>query len=249
MPKLKGAERLTKRAALENAKTIGFRPSTIIDVGFALGTEGLFDVFEGARHLLIEPMAEAEPAMQRFCETHPGSSYIVGAASDHEDGIKLAARDGLTGSTIHIKESAPAEWRMVKTVKLDTVAKDLPGPFLIKLDVEGHELHVLRGAEETLKRTEMIVTEVSTWAEQRPQGRASLMDLFSFFDAHGFVFYEFVEPGYRPIDGALYMFDAIFVRGDSMLRKQRSHKSKEQAEASRKHKMERVAKSLPPGGS
>ena len=49
--------RTSRRMVLENAKRAGFQPGSIIDVGFAMGTEGLFDVFEGTRNLLIEPVA------------------------------------------------------------------------------------------------------------------------------------------------------------------------------------------------
>ncbi len=42
--------------------------------------------------------------------------------------------------------------------------------------------------------------------------------------------YEFVDPGYRQVDGAMYMFDAIFVRRNSIVRAQRSPKSPEQYE-------------------
>jgi FkbM family methyltransferase len=45
---------------------------------------------------------------------------------------------------------------------LDELLKDTPGPFrLLKLDVEGFELNVLRGATETLARTECVCFEVS----------------------------------------------------------------------------------------
>ncbi len=232
-------DRLSKRAALENAKRIGFRPETIIDVGFAYGTQGLFEVFEGTRNILIEPVAEMEPIMQKFCDEHPGSTYMVAAASDAPGRLKMVVRRGVTGSSFHTKfKKDDAEYRKVPLVTLDSVVAELnpPSPILLKLDVEGHELHALQGAVECLKHTEMVIMEIGTWAEDHVRGRASMMDLFNYMDRQGFVFYEFVEPGYRPIDGALYMFDAIFVKSDSILRQQRKHKSPEQAALARQAK-------------
>src|SRR5665213_81720 len=217
------AERLTKRAVLENTRRLGFRPGAVIDCGFAYGTEGL-DVFDEARYVLIDPVKEAEAAMVRFCQDHPGSVYGLVAVSDKEGELEMVTRKGITGSSFHTKFLKHVDQlRKVPVVTLDgfLAPHDLPKPFLLKLDLEGHELHALRGATRTLRDTEMVILEIGTWAEDHRRDRPSLMDLFRFMDNAGFVFYEFVEPGFRPIDGALYMFDAIFVRTDSVLRRER----------------------------
>lgn len=243
----RGLERLTKRAVLENTKRIGFQPGTIIDCGFALGTDGLFEVFEGVRHVLIDPVGETEPAMARFCEQHPGSIYRVAAVSDVVGSLRMVTRTGITGSSFHTKfQKSVDQYRDVPTITLDrlTADHDLPKPYLLKLDVEGHEMHALRGAENCLKDTEMVIMEVSTWAEDHRRGRPSMMDLFRFMEDHDFVFYEFVEPGFRPIDGALYMFDAVFVKTDSVLRQVRRHKSPDQALLARQTKEENARAAL-----
>jgi FkbM family methyltransferase len=230
--------RFAKGAILENAKRIGFRPGAVIDCGYAYGTEGL-EIFEQAVYLLIDPVAEVEPAMARFCATRPGSSYAVVAVSDAEGELEMVARKGVTGSSFHTKHvKGVDERRMVPVATLDRLVRerDLPKPYLLKLDVEGHELHALRGGEEMLKDTEMVILEVSTWTDDHKRGRPSMMDLFRYMEDHGFVFYEFAEPAFRPIDGALYMFDAVFVKADSVVRQVRRNKSPEQAEEARRTK-------------
>ena len=223
--------RLRKRNILRNAKQIGFSPGAVIDVGFAFGTEGLHEEFPDVPHVLIDPVAEAEGPMARFCADHPGSIYYVAASSYAEGNLELIAREGISGSTFHGKLKGDAQRRSVPTTTLDRITADnrLPQPYLIKLDTEGHEMHVLRGAEQTLKRTGMVIVEISTCMEDNTLGRASMMDIFMFMDQRGFVFYEFAEPSFRPIDGALYMFDAVFVPRDSILRRQRANKTPEQA--------------------
>jgi len=237
-------ERMTKAVALRNAKAVGFRPRSIIDIGFAVGTAGLFDIFEDVAHLLIEPLSEAEPVMKKFCAERANSRYVIAAASDHENGMDFAVKPGLTGSSAHVKSFNKAEKRRVPTVLLDRVAADLAGPILLKIDVEGHELSVLRGALETLKKTELIVCEVNTWSDDNPQGRASLMDVFHFMDERGFSLYDFVDIAYRPRDGALLVFDALFARKDSVLRANKGHKTEEQWAASRARKEAKIAKAL-----
>ena len=121
------------------------------------------------------------------------------------------------------------------------VERKLPGPYLLKLDVEGHELHVLKGATgPCLQNAEMVILEVNTWREDRKRGGASMMDLFAFMDAHGFVFYDIVEPAYRPLDGALYVFDGVWVKADSVLRQTRSYRSREQHLQAQDHKHDKA---------
>ena len=76
------APRQRRQAVLETARDAGFRPGSIIDVGFAVGTEGLYGIFPDTHQLLIEPVAELEPALKAFCDSHPNSSYVIAAASD-----------------------------------------------------------------------------------------------------------------------------------------------------------------------
>jgi FkbM family methyltransferase len=228
--------RFTKRTILENTRRIGFRPGAVIDCGFAYGTAGLEVFAEEAVYLLIDPVKEAEPAMIRFCEEHPGSSYALVAVGDAEGSAAMVTRKGITGSSFHTKAAKGLdELRQVPVTTLDRLVAErgLPGPYLLKLDIEGHELHALRGAQTVLQDTEVVVMEIGTWAEDHRRGRPSMMDLFRFMEDHGFVFYEFAEPAFRPIDGALYMFDAVFAKADSVLRRERRHKTPEQAEATR----------------
>ena len=55
------------------------------------------------------------------------------------------------------------ETRSVPIEMLDDVigGLDLPQPYLLKVDTEGWELEVLKGAAETLKHTSVLITETS----------------------------------------------------------------------------------------
>lgn len=55
----------------------------------------------------------------------------------------------------------------VRAVRLDTLLENLPGPpakIALKIDVEGYELHVLRGATRSLARTSHVVIETHSAA-------------------------------------------------------------------------------------
>jgi FkbM family methyltransferase len=89
----------------------------------------------------------------------------------------------------------------VDAVAVDDLLGDLPRVDVIKVDVEGAELHVLTGLERTL-RSNPDITIVFEWSPaqlaalgDRP---ASLLDLLS---GHGFR-YRLIEEGVAPIEPA-----------------------------------------------
>jgi hypothetical protein len=56
------------------------RPRTVIDVGCAESTPELHVAFPDARYLLVDPVAEYEPAMRHLVDRHGGSCVIAAAA-------------------------------------------------------------------------------------------------------------------------------------------------------------------------
>jgi FkbM family methyltransferase len=86
----------------------------------------------------------------------------------------------------------------------------LEGPVLLKMDVQGYEETVLRGAQEILKKVDSILTEVSF----RPlyEGQATFDRLNAALNEHGFVYAGSFENLLSPVDGSILQSDALFVR-------------------------------------
>jgi FkbM family methyltransferase len=78
----------------------------------------------------------------------------------------------------------------------DVVSADLPPVAFVKCDVEGHELAVLHGAEETLRRSRPTVfIEI----EQRHQD-ADIQTTFDHFGRLGYTGYSLHAGGLRPLE-------------------------------------------------
>ena len=74
--------------------------------------------------------------------------------------------------------------RVVEVTTLDDYAKEIASIYLLKIDVQGFELEVLKGAIETLKKTDHIFVEAGI----RPlyQGAPRFTDVYDFLADRGF---------------------------------------------------------------
>ena len=237
---VKNGRRETLADATAHLAAIGFLPKTIIDVGVAYGTPGLYGVFEGAKYLLIEPLVEYEHVLRKLCHDYDGQYFLV-AAGRENCRITLNVHPDLSGSSLFYESEGPdvdGEPREVQCVRLDETCAEsnLVGPYLIKVDVQGAELDVLDGATAILPETEVIMLEVSLfqlWVES-PQ----LHDVVTNMNEKGFVVYDIFGGHYRPLDNALGQIDLVFVRENGSLRKSHHWATREQRVKLTKHRIE-----------
>jgi hypothetical protein len=120
----------------------------------------------------------------------------------------LARRTAATAATA---SGAPLEPRSVPVVTLDDLARErsLVAPFGLKLDTEGFELEVLRGARRFLEDTLFVVAEVSI--TRRFEGGYTFAQFIAEMDQRGFRLVTFLDlVGLRRPE--LLYVDAVFVR-------------------------------------
>lgn len=133
------------KGVLEQVKESGFAPGTVIDVGAAMGsfTTTCHTFFPHARYLLIEPLKEYVPALNRLVQRIPSATYDIGAASATEDPVILNVHEDLLGSSLYreVEEDTGVNGvpRKVPAVTLDRlVAQTKAQPsFMIKVDAQG----------------------------------------------------------------------------------------------------------------
>lgn len=223
--------RHTLRGTCEQAKKLDFNPQVVIDVGAARGTFELYETFPDAKHLLIEPLGENKPFLEKIVLSLKDARYVIAAATKKSGLITLNVHPDYDGSSIYREDedsNVNGVPRSVRAVMLDDLCREhgLQGPCLIKIDVQGAELDVLEGATETMKSAEYIILEATLF--KFFNGGPQLFDVMNFMKQRGFVVYDILDYGYRPLDGAMSQVDLVFVKENGIFRKYHFYATKEQ---------------------
>jgi FkbM family methyltransferase len=225
--------RASMRGALHQLSTLGFHPCTVIDVGVATKTEELYQAFKDANILLIEPLAEFEPFLRDICLSY-NAQYVLAAAGENPGSAIINVHPDKFGSSF-LKEvegpSVDGVPREVPVVTIDDLCADrnLVGPYLMKVDVQGAELQVLAGAAHTLQQTEVVILEVTLFRTMI--GGPQLADTIARMKQYGLAVYDIFGFHYRPVDNALCQLDMVFVQEQGSFRQTHVYATPEQRAA------------------
>lgn len=233
---LLSVDRDSLRGVLLHARSVGCAPCTVIDVGAAYGsfTQECHAVFPDARYILMEPLVEYKPALARIVRSVEQAEYIEAAAAAHDDERTIHVHPDLVGSSLYreVEEGSDVNGtpRIIRAVTVDGVMQRnaAKGPFFFKVDVQGAELDVLRGAEQTLRETEWVLLEVSLF--RFFQGGPDICDVIAYMRSRGFAPYDVHELQYRPLDNALSQVDIVFVKENGLFRRRHHFATPEQRE-------------------
>jgi FkbM family methyltransferase len=203
----------------EHLRRFGLAPATLIDVGVGTGTPALYEAFPDARLILVEPLAEFEPTLDRILAGRPGRAFLSAVGSSEgrrrirvESGNRL--KSSLLERTVLTATGEAGEEREIPVTTLDHLLdeheNEFAAPIGLKIDTEGFELEVIQGATRLLERTLFVIAEVSVAA--RFEGGYSFADLVGALDQRGFAVCDLLEVSRsRRSPGAHYV-DVLFVR-------------------------------------
>ncbi len=210
------ARRRTQELA---ARGLGF----VVDVGASAGYFGDAVRRQGYRGRIasFEPLAEAFARLEQRAQDDPLWEAHRLALSDRDGEADLqVAGNSWSSSLLEMADrhvaSAPASavvrTERVPLARLDAVWDELrrDDRAYLKLDVQGAELDVLRGAEQALRDVEVVEAELSV--VELYAGQPLLHDVVAFLEPRGFALVQ-LEPEFTdPETGAILQLNGIFVR-------------------------------------
>ncbi len=173
---------------------------TVLDAG---ANEGVYTIFAAKRVgsegsvWAFEPSHREVSRLERNLDLNKLSARVfpvalADSAGEAELAIAAYGHEGLNtlGAFVHDIEAGRKE--RVQVARLDDVVNQNPpaGLDMIKIDVEGAELRLLKGATATLQRYRPIVLLEVSDAALRQQG-SSREELLDYLRAHGYEMYLF----------------------------------------------------------
>ncbi|MDB4793678.1 FkbM family methyltransferase, partial [Methylacidiphilales bacterium] len=161
------------------------------DVGANAGAFSVLALAQGCSVIGFEPVPKAFQRLQRNAEINRRSDPIIAlnsAVGSTRGSLRMTTGLGTGNHVIQPGENAPSV--EVQVVTLDEIMTQQKPPTFIKIDVEGHELEVLRGAIETMASENLHGFLIETF---RPHnfGQPKLQALEQLLKNKGFLPYDF----------------------------------------------------------
>jgi FkbM family methyltransferase len=192
----------------------------IFDIGAHVGNWSIMakSVFSAARIDAFEPIPSSVDLFKKTVEGLPDiymHPCALGSAKG-EASMSVLGNQADCSSVLSPAEDKPmmagqdrGDKIKVSIKRLDDMVADegLPYPDFIKMDVQGFELEVLKGAEECLKHAKAVQSEVSF--EEFYKDQALFRDVLDFLDDRGFKLCMFAN--YDP-SKPFGQPDALFVK-------------------------------------
>jgi FkbM family methyltransferase len=201
-------------------KEAGFSPKTIFDVGASDGGWSFYvsEVFPEATFHLFEPLIDHKQFYRdntaRILTQRPQFSLHKFALGEMDGEDRMFSDE--SGYSASLLPMSPDEY-FPETIKVSlkrldsfVMSQQVEPPALLKMDVQGAELAILKGAGELLDKIEVIQAEC--WLVRSYGATTPLLhEVKSYLDERGFALFEVRNFFFSEIH-ELYALDAFFAR-------------------------------------
>lgn len=188
--------------------------TSIVDVGVREKTGELINVFPDVKHHLFEPVSEFFETITANYRSVQHELYPM-ALSDESGLLYLVIRSlekngqpthsHISDSAVvvdgrHIIKCYPIDVRRFDSLPL---SGEIDVNFLLKVDVDGKDLNVLKGFGEDLNKASAVIVECTV---------DNILERISYVENAGFLIADLVDIVYY--GDSLYQLDAVMVRKD-----------------------------------
>lgn len=201
---------------------INYTPKHIVDVGANHGTwtREALRYFPDASYTLLEPQYWLKESIKDLLETNPRIKFNAVGAGENEGTFMftIVDRDDSCSFKYTPDEARANGFKQIEVpvVTLNNLlpATGLPAPDIIKIDAEGLDLEVLKGATNYLGKTEIFMLEASVGNKSFDN---SFLKVINFMDKSGYRLFEITDLN-RPFNpGILWLVELAFVKKEGII--------------------------------
>jgi FkbM family methyltransferase len=196
----------------------------ILDAGANIGVYGsaCARVLPSAEIICFEPVPSTFKVLaantKRYSQIKPVNLALGSSRAElpMNVGSYHMANSLLKMNSNHVENwpgSAPSDIVMVPVVPLDEFLEKegIKGNYLLKGDVQGYEMELLKGARQSLARCKILQLEVSLVPLY--DGAPTFSEVWNHVTSAGFTLLDIADILHSPKDGTAASCDLIFVRG------------------------------------
>jgi len=203
-------------------KQFGFNPNHIVDIGANHGTWTRLALryFPDAYYTLVEPQGWLKNSMLDLLENNKKIHFHPVGAGEKKGSFNftIADRDD-SCSFRYTKEEAEKEG--FKQIEIPVVTlndlfsdSDLPVPDIIKIDAEGLDIEVLKGASNFFGKTEIFMVEAGVVNKTFSN---SFLKLINFMDENNYRLFEITDLNRPFTPNVLWLVELVFVKKNGFI--------------------------------
>jgi len=203
-------------------KKFNFYPKHIVDVGANHGTwtREALRYFPDAHYTLLEPQHWLKKSFQDILDANSKVQFYPVGAGEKEGSFQftIVDRDDSCSFRYSQEEAKAAGFEQIEipVVTLNALLSnsELPVPDIIKIDAEGLDIAVLKGASNFFGKTEIFIVEAGVVNKSFDN---SFLKLINFMDEKDYRLFEITDLN-RPFQPqVLWLVELVFVKKDGFI--------------------------------
>jgi FkbM family methyltransferase len=199
---------------LSKLKMMGYIPDTILDIGAHHGewTDSMKTIYNNSKYYLFE--AINYPELNRFKNNNDFKVYNI-LLNDKIEDVNWYEMKNTGDSIFREKTFVFTNCQPIKRKSIDLNSHILQENILqesknilIKIDCQGAEIPILKGATSILEKTDFIILEIPLFGQYN-ENVPDFLEHIKFMNTIGFVTYDIIADHY--INGFNMQVDVLFI--------------------------------------
>lgn len=204
-------------------KIIGFSPKHILDIGANHGTwtREVLKYSPNSYFTLLEPQSWLKSSFQDLLENNEKIRYFPYGAGEETGHFNFTISNSDDSSSFRYNriEASKLGYRQLKiqVITINDLLKkliDLPHPDLIKIDAEGLDLEVLKGADEIFGKTEIIMIESAVFNKNFDN---SVYNVINFMNTKDYILFDITDLNRPYYPKILWLMELVFIKKNGII--------------------------------